>query len=210
MKNKRDRLYKSFTLYRKGETEKKTNIIFEMVGLLFFLAISTVLLHFGYVKFMKAAYPMEYNDYVTAYAEKYYFEPSLIYAIIHTESGFRPNAVSSANAMGLMQIKKDTFEWAQSRSPEKEELTTKELFNPEINIHYGVLTLSLLRGEFDDTPTFLAAYNAGIGSVWRWLKNPDCSDDGMMLKYIPYEETRNYIIKVQKAKSMYEKLYNID
>lgn len=210
MKSKREKLYKSFTLYREDETAQKTNIIFEMIALVVFLFVSTVLLHFGYVRFMRAAYPMDYDNYVSVYAQKYDFEPSLIYAIIHTESGFRPNAVSSADAMGLMQIKKDTFEWAQSRSPEKEKLETAELFNPEINIHYGVLTLSLLRKELNDTPTFLAAYNAGIGNVWRWLKKPECSDDGMTLKYIPYEETRKYIIKIKKAKAMYEKLYDTD
>ena len=214
MKNRRGGMITSFTVYRNGENEPKPQnnrrLIIEVCVLFAFLAAATVMLRFSYMRFMRAAYPLAYNDIVSSYARQYEFEPSLIYALIHTESGFEPRAVSKANAMGLMQLTKDTFEWAQIRSPEKEKLSADELFKPEVNIHYGVFVLSMLREEFDDTGTMLAAYNAGIGNVRGWLKKSDFSDDGRTLKYIPIEETRNYVKKIPKAKAIYQKLYEID
>ena len=182
----------------------------EIIFLSVMLVVVTVLLRFGYCRFMKAAYPLKFSELVTSYAEEYGFEPSLVYAVIRTESGFDPQAVSYKKAIGLMQITKDTFDWAQIRSPEKESLPAERLYDPEINIHYGIRVLSLLKEEFSDTTTMLAAYNAGIGNVRRWLKDPAYSDDGVRLKSIPFRETRNYVRKIPSAKWIYERLYNIN
>lgn len=203
----------SITLFRledsAGLKKKRWRHIRELIALLVILAFILGLLRFGYHRYMCAAYPLEYSEYVLNYAEMYDFEPSLIFALIYTESGFNPDAVSSADAIGLMQITEDTFEWAQNRTNVEELIPTNELFDPEVNIHYGVLVMSLLREQFSDTNTMLAAYNAGIGNVRRWLENTDYSDDGIILKEIPFEETENYIEKIPEAKKMYEQLYDL-
>ncbi len=180
-----------------------------LVILALLLAAATLLLHFGYRRYMRAAYPLEYSEYVEKYAEYYDFDPAFLYALIRTESGFDPDAVSRAGAMGLMQLTKDTFLWAQSRSLEEESLPVNELFDPETNIHYGTLVLSLLREEFSDTGTLLAAYNAGIGNARRWLADPAYSDDGVTLKEIPYPETAKYVEKIPAAERMYRELYGL-
>lgn len=174
------------------------------------LALSFWGIHTAYGYFMKRAYPREYARWVESYAKEYDFSPSLIYALIYTESRFQPDAVSSAGARGLMQITENTFLWAQMRSPEKESIGTDQLFDPETNIRYGVMTLSLLRERYKDTGTLLAAYNAGIGNVGKWLKDTAYSDDGVTLKAIPFEETRQYVKKIPKVQKIYQKLYDME
>ncbi|NLN81367.1 MAG: lytic transglycosylase domain-containing protein [Clostridiales bacterium] len=194
----------------KDKTRARKLSFFKVAVLLAALAAATGLLRLGFIRFMKAAYPLEYSDLVNKYSEQYGFEPSLIFALIHTESGFDHQAVSHKKAIGLMQITEDTFEWAQFRFSEKEALPVEMLYDPETNIHYGIRILSLLKEEFEDTKTMLAAYNAGVGNVRRWLKTPEYSDDGASLKSIPYEETSNYVSKIPKTKSIYRKLYDIE
>ena len=52
----------------------------------------------------QALYPREYCDFVEQYATAYDVPVNLVYAVIRTESGFDPEAVSSAGAVGLMQM----------------------------------------------------------------------------------------------------------
>ena len=58
-----------------------------------------------------------------------------------------------------------------------------------------------------DIDVALAAYNAGPANVDEWLKNRKYSDDGKKLKSIPYKETREYVIKVNKQRKKYEEIY---
>ena len=132
-----------------------------------------------------------------------------MYAVIRTESGFDPQAVSSADARGLMQLTADTLDWAVSKSPGAEPVGGEDLFRPEVNIRYGVYVLKLLGEQFKEPDTVLAAYNAGMGNVRRWLKDPAYSQDGETLTAIPFEETRNYVQRVRDAQAMYRELYDM-
>lgn len=181
----------------------------ELVLLAALLLLAVLLLYIGYKRYMTAAYPLHFEEYVEKYAAQYDFDPSLIYALIRTESEFNPAVVSKAKAKGLMQLTDDTFFWAQDCSPEDEELHPDHLFDPETNIHYGTLVLRLLTNEFHELDTTLAAYNAGIGRVTGWLQEPAYSEDGVHLHTIPYEETRAYVERVLEAQEMYQELYRI-
>lgn len=155
-----------------------------------------------------AIYPIKNDTFVETYAEEYGLDPSFVYAVIHTESKFDPDAVSPAGAKGLMQITDDTFRWAQQRCGEN--LTDSDvLFQPATNIRYGCFILSFLSQEFEDTETVLAAYNAGRGRVQKWLSDPAYSSDGKTLSNIPYEETATYVRRVLTAQKRYQQLYNI-
>lgn len=153
-------------------------------------------------------YPMQYADIVTEMAEKYDLPPSLIFAVIHTESKFDKNALSSADAKGLMQITDDTFYWALKKAGQ-EELHPDNLYVPRTNIQYGCYILTLLNEQFNNMETSLAAYNAGQGRVREWLKNPDYSRDGVTLTNIPYEETATYVRRVLTVQKRYQQIYNI-
>ena len=182
----------------------------EIVLLLALLAAAVWGLRAGYTRYMRSAYPVEYEEYVEAYAAEYGLPPSLLYAVIRTESDFNPEAVSSAGAVGLMQLTEDTFSWAQYRCGVEEELPQEQRFAPETSIHYGSCVLALLEEMYGVRETALAAYNAGMGNVNRWLTDEAYSDDGRTLKEIPYPETRHYVEKVLKAQEIYQRLYGIE
>lgn len=152
---------------------------------------------------------MKYAAFVNRAAEEYDFEPSLLFAMIYTESGFDPDAVSAADAKGLMQLTDATFAWAQQRAGTDPVLPPDRLFDPETNIQYGAFVLYLLEQQFSDRDTALAAYNAGQGRVKGWLADPRYSDDGVTLREIPYPETAAYGRKIEKAQEMYQELYHI-
>ncbi|MBQ6830767.1 MAG: lytic transglycosylase domain-containing protein [Clostridia bacterium] len=153
----------------------------------------------------KLVYPRHFQKMVETYAARYELPESLIYAVIHTESHFDPQAVSKAQAKGLMQLTDNTCDWARSLLGE----TDGDVFDPETNVRYGTKILSVLCGEFSEIKTALAAYNAGIGNVRKWLKNTEYSTDGTTLHTIPFQETREYVVRVQKAQKRYQTLYDI-
>lgn len=195
-----------------GKTVKKRSplsVLIEIALLALLIVGAYYLLRTGYRRYMLKAYPLLYTETVQWYADEYGISPSLIYGLIRTESEFNPNAVSSADAKGLMQLTDATFAWAQQRSPENEELPPEQLFDPEVNIHYGTYVLALLNQQFDNQDTVLAAYNAGAGRVSGWLKDPACSTDGVTLEDIPYQETADYVQRVRKSQEMYRELYDI-
>lgn len=152
-------------------------------------------------------YPREYSEYVEKYSEMYGVPKEIIYAIIKVESNFDPNAVSKKGAMGLMQIMPATFDWIAPKLGIEGEHSL--LFDPETNIHIAAYYLSYVYKEFAVWETCYAAYNAGHGNVRNWLKDPEISEMGH-LKNIPFEETRNYVIKVSEARKMYEELCESD
>lgn len=153
-------------------------------------------------------YPIQYRDAVEEYAASCNLPPSLVYAVIHTESRFQPDAISSAEAKGLMQITDDTYRWACRRAGEQAS-TPDDLYEPDTNIRVGCYVLFLLYEQFSETETVLAAYNAGQGRVRGWLSDPAYSKDGKTLYNIPYEETANYVSRVLKTQQRYQQLYNI-
>ncbi len=179
----------------------------KLICLLLVLVLVGVGIYHAYFYFLKKAYPIEYEDIVTQETAKYEIEPSLVYAVIRSESSFRPQAKSTAGAMGLMQLTPETFQWLQTKVNPGEPMDDTALNDPKVNIRYGVYLLSLLRSQYDDETVVPCAYNAGMGNVNKWLKNVETSPDGETLSSIPIEETRNYVDRVLKSKEMYEKLY---
>ena len=176
--------------------------------LLAVLLVCAVLIGLSVTPLQKQFYPIRYETIVTEMANRHYIAPSLIYAIIHTESKFDAYALSSANAYGLMQITEDTYRWVCQRTGQPF-LEADSLYDPYENISCGVALVGLLQEQFDHIETVLAAYNAGQGKVNEWLQNPSYSTDGAALHHIPYEETENYVRRVINTQKKYQKLYNI-
>ena len=155
----------------------------------------------------KANYPMpeQYVSAIKASADEYSVPETLIFAVIRTESKFKSDAISEAGAVGLMQMKPDTFFWLSGKTGE-DFSDENLLYNPEISIKYGTYYLSWLYSRYGSWETALAAYNAGHGKVDEWLGNSEYSKNGT-LTHIPFKETREYVEKVSKAKEIYSELY---
>ncbi len=146
-------------------------------------------------------FPIKYSEFVKKAAKDYNLEPSLVYAVILTESGFNANAVSNKDARGLMQLREITAEWLSEEIGQ--EFKFSELYKPDVNINLGAYYLRKLTDQYGNTDTALAAYNAGSGNVSGWLKDKKYSSDGVSLDNIPFGETRRYISKVNSRRRMY-------
>lgn len=154
----------------------------------------------------KQMHPTDFEEYVSAYSEEYGVPEYLIFAVIDVESDFRPYTTSEAGARGLMQMTPDTFEWLTSAEHLGEDLSSDELFDPEVNIRYGTYYLSYLFEKFHDWDTALAAYNAGPSNVAKWLEDDEYSNGGK-LTHIPFKETRRYVEKVNDSMDYYKNTY---
>jgi len=159
----------------------------------------------GYIARM--LHPTHYAELVGECAAEFGVPRSVIFAVIKTESSFRPNAVSRAGATGLMQLMLDTFSWLLSKTGD--EYTVEDLRDPAVNIRYGTMLLAVLYNEFGSWETALAAYNAGLNRVRIWLSDPEITKDGELVA-IPYPETDNYVKKVAAAAAEYRRLYGFE
>ncbi|HYZ21725.1 MAG TPA: lytic transglycosylase domain-containing protein [Rhodopila sp.] len=119
-------------------------------------------------------------------------DPPLIYALARIESNFDPAAVSAAGARGLMQIMPETAQYITG-SPHQ----AKRLHEPAANLAIGqryLASLADVDGIGDDLIRILASYNAGPGSVLRWLTDIRGNDDPLMfIEAIPVAETRAFV-----------------
>lgn len=175
----------------------------------FTLAMTLILLvSFGYCVVLPRILPLRYQELVERYAAENRLEESLVYAVIFCESHFEPEAVSSADAKGLMQVTNETGWWAAEQMGLQPE--TIDLTDPETNIRIGCWYLGWLYEKFDGVQdTALAGYNAGHGNVAKWLANEEMSRDGITLDEIPYGETKSYVKRVELAEKIYRLVYRL-
>lgn len=151
-------------------------------------------------------YPVEYEALIRQYAAENDLEPAYVASVILAESSYRPEAVSSVNAQGLMQLLPSTGEWISGKFDE----TYAEgcLFDPDTNIRYGCWYLGFLMRRYDgDMRCASSAYHQGQGTVDQWLENPEYSADGKTLDTIPSDATRTYVSRILKYYEEYEKIY---
>lgn len=171
---------------------------------LMIIALVVYACKFVYTSIDNMMYPLRYEYYISsnAYANK--LDKFLVAAVIKTESNFISDA-HSGKARGLMQLTDDTASWVADKIGMK--FKHDDLDVPEVNIKMGCWYLKYLIDKYENIDTALAAYNGGMGNVSKWLNNKQYSDDGKTLKYIPFKETREYVKKVNKYKSVYEEKY---
>lgn len=182
---------------------RRANAALKMLLLLLLLAAATALLFNVTARML---YPRKYVSSVERYCAQYGVPRDLAYSVIKNESNFRPQAVSSVGARGLMQITEETFEWAKGRMREQH-TRYDDLFDPDTNIRYGIYILSLLLEEFGSPENALAAYHAGWGSVKRWLSDDKLSSDGQTIDVIPFLDTAKYVPKVIETCDIYRRIY---
>jgi hypothetical protein len=120
----------------------------------------------------------EIEKLISETAQRHGVDPNLVRQVVQAESNFNPKAVSSAGAMGLMQLMPATAQTYGVTDP----------FNPAQNLDGGVRFLKGLLERFDgNTALALAGYNAGPGAVEKYNGIP------------PYRETQNYVQKILKG-----------
>ena len=134
-------------------------------------------------------------------------DPALAFAHTLQESRFQTNAVSPAQAKGLMQITPITVRQHAPRL--NMSASYVNLSDPATNLAFGQENLEMLRDSSATgglLPKIMAAYNAGLSPITRW--NTEVRDQGDPLLYmesIPYWETRGYVAIVMRNYWMYER-----
>ncbi|GIO13352.1 hypothetical protein J19TS2_29070 [Cohnella xylanilytica] len=130
-----------------------------------------------------------YDGLIAAASARYGVDPALIKGVIQSESSFRPDAVSSVGAKGLMQLMDGTARG----------LGVTDSFDPAQNIDAGTRYLSFLLRKYDgNEATALAAYNAGPGTIDR-LGLRTNEDVVARQSELP-SETQAYVRKVLEAR----------
>ena len=147
--------------------------------------------------FQRVRYPLRYEAIVRGHARNYDLPPTLLAAVIYTESKFDASARSDAGAIGLMQLLPDTARGIAIRTG-GERFVVDDLLDPEINVRYGSWYLRNLLDRYDDVRTALAAYHAGQGNVDAWRR------DGVGIQF---PETRAYVDRVLDAQRVYADAY---
>ena len=174
--------------------------VFWKAALLLFILLLTA--YAGWLfGFSRLVYPRKYAATVEDAAMRFSVPTALLYAVIHTESGFNPDAVSEDGAEGLMQIMPATYRQLREEMPGYASLALGS--KAEENIYCGAYYLSLLYARFGNWDAAIAAYNAGPGTVEEWLKESGTS----FLEHIPYSETERYLLRVKTAAGEYRRLY---
>jgi soluble lytic murein transglycosylase len=156
--------------------------------------------------FWQLSYPRPYSTTVEAVATEFDVDPLLIWAVMREESRYDPNALSIANAQGLMQVIPSTRAWIAEELGD--DISPGEAYDPETSIRMGGWLLSFLTNYFDgDFELAIAAYNAGAGSVETWQADPLVSNRDDLLRWISFGETRLYLERVLLSYQVYQALY---
>lgn len=171
------------------------------------------------------AHAGSYRELVESFSRRYGLNSALVYAIIHSESTFRPSLVSRSSAMGLMQLLPSTASDEVHRFlyGTRGDVGFDELAVPEINIRYGTAYLHILMTRyFQDVRDpvareycTVAAYNMGPNRFLRFwgATNADAVAHINSLSVtelyrkltveLPVRETRYYVAKVQHMKTQF-------
>ncbi len=173
---------------------------------------------------------------ILASSKELAIDPALVLAIIHQESAFNTNAISSSNALGLMQIMQQSSAVDVTNKLVGQDviLPTSFIINPSRNITLGIQYLSILKHQYlkqiknsdSQRLAIIAAYNGGIGSLQRWyLKDASTEKDKgsltffqqvnvipsekfkqLLIYHHPFKETRDYVKKVEQHYQFYKAL----
>lgn len=150
---------------------------------------------------LEVLYPKAREREVLEASSRFGVDPLDVWAIMRRESAFDEEAVSTAGAMGLMQLMPPTARENAAMLGLKE----GDYFDPSRNIILGTHHFSRLLKMFDRIEWSIAAYNAGQGAVGRWL--PPKGPVEEWIEDIPYGETREFVRQVMANRNIYRITY---
>jgi len=151
----------------------------------------------------KLAYPRPYEPEVLAAAQEFDLDPLLLWAIMYTESRYDPEALSWAQAQGLMQLIPSTAAWAAESADIP--FTPLDAYDIRTNIRLGAWYLHWLLDYFDgDLELAITAYNGGPGNVSIWNEQAETRED--FLRWIGFDEAREYVNRVLTVYHIYQEL----
>jgi soluble lytic murein transglycosylase len=157
--------------------------------------------------------PEENTDAIRREGERRGIPPGLITAVIRQESNFNPGARSHAGAVGLMQLLPGVGR-RLARGEGIGAVSTRRLYDPEVNIRLGVKFLASNLDKYDgNIPLAISSYNADPRNLPAWLERShpagsgdDVFDLDLFIELIPLEETHYYNLIVLTNYWRYQEL----
>ncbi len=153
----------------------------------------------------KALYPLPYEAALRREAAKNQFDPMLAAGLIRQESTFQADAVSKANAVGLMQVLPSTGKLL-ARELRVRYVKTK-LYEPDYNIQLGMRYVAGLLRATGEPEYALAAFNAGEDRIAAWRAERNYEEVAELVESIPFTETRDYVQIVLRNTEVYRMIY---
>lgn len=158
---------------------------------------------FGLFRDLAALFPRPYPQLVQQAAEQSGIPAPWIYGVMRKESAFKPDAVSSAGALGLLQMMPGTAAMTAKAAgqpvPEPESLK-----DPAVNVPLGAMHLREVLDKAEGRwQVALAAYNAGFRATTRW-RPPATMDADIWIENIPFNETRGYVQRILFHTAVYQ------
>ena len=147
-------------------------------------------------------YPIAHEQQIKKHVGNYNILPQWVMAIIKQESAWIKDAVSHADAHGLMQIIPPTAK-RLSQQLGLNYSDTSQLHQADFNLRLGIHYQNNLFKRFDHPLLVAAAYNAGERKSVDWSTQFPSSPD-IWLETIPYRETRDYITKILSNVTIYD------
>jgi soluble lytic murein transglycosylase len=157
-------------------------------------------------KYWEALFPKAYWSDLKRWAAANGLDPYLVASLIRQESEFNPNAVSRANAVGLMQLLPKTGKLV-AKEVKLKRYTASQLYTPAVNLQLGTRYFRGMVDKFGGFEYALAAYNAGSDRVEEWLGQGKYRDPQEFVESIPFTETREYVQAILRNASVYKQLY---
>lgn len=152
------------------------------------------------------SFPLQDTSIINRQAAVEHIDPALVAAVIYAETKFDPRT-SSAGALGLMQIEPATARNLAHMSGGTL-FKVADLAHPATNIAYGSYYLRYLLNVYHDNRTLaLAAYNAGLTNVDRWVATAHARGQTLTVGAIPFPQTRAYVVRVEAATKTYRRYY---
>lgn len=184
-------------------------------------AYPTSLGSMAFVEAAKRAHPLKFEEPIRAAAAEFEIPVSLLFGLIRTESGFRPDAVSAMNAYGLAQLILPTAKTVAWRIKAGRATKNRLLYDPAFNARLGAAYLRELLDRYEGSEVLaLAAYNAGPNAVDAWAQRRLRALEGVsgrgvgvmpspdeLAEEIPVAETRAFVKVVLARARGYARLY---
>jgi len=189
---------------RRAKVRRRRRLMLGVTALL----VATVVIFLGPLEHAvrEITLPLRHEDIIRQQAREKGLDPALVAAVIYEESKFR-DRTSGAGARGLMQITPDTAAFIAKKSGGTR-FVPDDLGTPQINIAYGTWYLRYLLDRYQGRTTLaIAAYNAGMENVDRWVREAG-GPDNFDPTTIPFPETRQYVADVLARRKDYMRRYS--
>jgi soluble lytic murein transglycosylase len=156
-------------------------------------------------RYWQALYPVPYWSAIQHWGSQNTVNPVLALSLMRQESRFEPQIKSVVGATGLMQLMPETA--AEVAAQVK--LKKYKLEDPNDNIRLGTWYLNSTHQTYQGNSMLaIASYNAGTGSVAKWLQTLNTQDADAFVETIPFDETQGYVKSVLENYWNYARLYN--